>query len=93
MAAEISVDRACQVGGILLLAGIVAAVGAVVVWGRAGWGDLNPSVIARPPPLPWSQPRSAFRRSWPGSSGGSSASVSKSPQMSAAEANRPALEV
>jgi predicted transporter len=48
MAAGISVDRACQVGGVLLLAGIVAAVGAIFVWGRAGWGDLNPSVIARP---------------------------------------------
>ena len=48
LAREISVDRACQVGGILLFAGIAAAVGAVVVWARAGWGDLDPSVIARP---------------------------------------------
>ncbi|KPQ18113.1 MAG: Glycosyltransferases involved in cell wall biogenesis [Rhodobacteraceae bacterium HLUCCO18] len=45
---QITVDRACQVGGILVFAGIAAAVGAVVVWGQAGWGDLNPSVIARP---------------------------------------------
>jgi hypothetical protein len=48
VAQEITVDRACQVGGILVFAGIAAAVGAVVVWGQAGWGDLNPSVIARP---------------------------------------------
>jgi glycosyltransferase involved in cell wall biosynthesis len=48
IAAEISVDRACQLGGVLLLAGIAAAVGSVVVWGQAEWGDLNPSAIARP---------------------------------------------
>jgi hypothetical protein len=70
MAAEISVDRACQVGGVLLLAGIARPSVRVVVWGQAGWGDLNPSVIARPPPLRWSPPRWVFRRSWPGSCGG-----------------------
>jgi glycosyltransferase involved in cell wall biosynthesis len=48
IAAEISVDRACQLGGVRLLAGIAAAVGSVVVWGQAEWGDLNPSAIARP---------------------------------------------
>jgi hypothetical protein len=48
VAREISVDRACQVGGILLFAGVAAAAGAVIVWARAGWGDLDPSVIARP---------------------------------------------
>ncbi len=44
----ITVDKACQFGGAFLAAGIAAAVGAVVVWARAGWGDLDPSVIARP---------------------------------------------
>jgi glycosyltransferase involved in cell wall biosynthesis len=44
----ISVDRACQVGAILLLSGIAATVGAFWVWGAAGWGDLDPSVIVRP---------------------------------------------
>ena len=44
----ISVDKACQYGGVFLASGIIAAVGSVVVWGLAGWGDLNPSIIARP---------------------------------------------
>jgi len=43
-----SVDKACQYGGLLLVAGIAAAVGSVAMWGLAGWGDLNPSIIARP---------------------------------------------
>jgi hypothetical protein len=34
IAAEISVDRACQVGGVLLLAGIAAAVGRWLSGGR-----------------------------------------------------------
>jgi hypothetical protein len=44
----ITVDRACQMGGLLLFAGIAAAVGAVIVWSRAGFGDLDPGMIARP---------------------------------------------
>ncbi|MFW5881430.1 MAG: glycosyltransferase family 2 protein [Roseicyclus sp.] len=48
VAGWISVDRACQIGGLFLLAGIVAALGAVVVWSRAGFGDLDPGMIARP---------------------------------------------
>jgi glycosyltransferase involved in cell wall biosynthesis len=48
LAEKISVDRACQLGGILLLAGIASAVGSVVLWAQAGWGDLDPSFIARP---------------------------------------------
>jgi glycosyltransferase involved in cell wall biosynthesis len=44
----ISVDRACQIGALLLLSGVVATIGSFVVWGSAGWGDLDPSVIARP---------------------------------------------
>jgi hypothetical protein len=48
VAGWITVDRACQVGGMLLAAGIVAAVGAVIVWSRAGFGDLDPAMIARP---------------------------------------------
>jgi hypothetical protein len=47
-ARQVSVDRACQIGGALLVAGIVATVGAFVMWAQAGWGDLNPSAIARP---------------------------------------------
>jgi hypothetical protein len=48
LAEKISVDRAGQLGGILLLAGIASAVGSVVLWAQAGWGDLDPSFIARP---------------------------------------------
>ena len=44
----ISVDRASQIGGLLVLAGIAVAVSAVVIWARAGWGDLDPSAIVRP---------------------------------------------
>jgi glycosyltransferase involved in cell wall biosynthesis len=80
MAAEISVDRACQVGGVLLLAGIVAAVGAIFVWGQAGWGDLNPSVIARPAAFAVVTAALGVQAIMSGSSGGSSASVSKSPR-------------
>lgn len=43
----ISVDRACQIGGVLLLSGIVTAVSAVLIWASAGWGDLNFSTVAR----------------------------------------------
>jgi hypothetical protein len=48
LSAQISVDRACQFGLVLLVAGCVAAGGSVVLWSQAGWGDLDPSVIARP---------------------------------------------
>ena len=44
----ITVDRACQVGALLFLAGAIAVGWAFTIWGRAGWGDLDPSVIARP---------------------------------------------
>lgn len=43
-----SIDKACQVGGLLLLSGVVSAVASITYWGMAGWGDLDPSVIARP---------------------------------------------
>jgi glycosyltransferase involved in cell wall biosynthesis len=45
---RITVDKACQFGGIFLASGIIAAVGSVLVWAQAGWGDLDPSIIARP---------------------------------------------
>ncbi|MEJ6394207.1 glycosyltransferase family 2 protein [Gymnodinialimonas sp. 2305UL16-5] len=48
MSQSITVDRCCQVGGLLLLAGAVSAALAVVVWAQAGWGDLSASWIARP---------------------------------------------
>lgn len=43
-----SVDQACQIGGLLLVAALISAVACVTCWGRAGWGDLDQSVIARP---------------------------------------------
>ncbi|MCU0908162.1 MAG: glycosyltransferase family 2 protein [Rhodobacteraceae bacterium] len=48
LSGQISVDKACQIGAALLVAGIVAAIGSVVTWSRADFGDLDPSVIARP---------------------------------------------
>ncbi len=45
---QITVDRCCQVGGILLLAGVVSAAWAVAIWQQAAWGDLSASMIARP---------------------------------------------
>jgi glycosyltransferase involved in cell wall biosynthesis len=47
LSSRITVDKACQFGGIFLAAGIIAAVGSVMVWAQAGWGDLDPSIIAR----------------------------------------------
>jgi len=44
----ITVDKACQFGGVFLASGIIAAVGSVMMWAGAGWGDLDPSIIARP---------------------------------------------
>ncbi|MBF9030334.1 glycosyltransferase [Rhodobacterales bacterium HKCCE3408] len=44
----ITVDRCCQVGGMLLLVGIGSAIWSVVIWGRADFGDLTASMIARP---------------------------------------------
>jgi glycosyltransferase involved in cell wall biosynthesis len=93
MAAEISVDRACQVGGILLLSGIAAAVGAVVVWSQAGWGDLNPSVIARPAAFAVVTAALGVQAIMSGFLWGLIGQRIEEPQMSAAEANRPALEV
>lgn len=43
----ISVDRACQIGGLLFFAGVAVAVAAVVSWGQAGWGDMNANFIGR----------------------------------------------
>ncbi len=43
-----SVDRACQIGGVLLAAAFISALASVTYWGFAGWGDLDPSIIARP---------------------------------------------
>jgi hypothetical protein len=48
LSGQITVDKACQIGAALLVAGIVAAIGSVVMWSRANFGDLDPSVIARP---------------------------------------------
>jgi glycosyltransferase involved in cell wall biosynthesis len=93
MAAEISVDRACQVGGILLLSGIAAAVGALVVWSQAGWGDLNPSVIARPAAFAVVTAALGVQAIMSGFLWGLIGQRIEEPQMSAAEANRPALEV
>jgi glycosyltransferase involved in cell wall biosynthesis len=93
MAAEISVDRACQVGGILLLSGIAATVGAVVVWSQAGWGDLNPSVIARPAAFAVVTAALGVQAIMSGFLWGLIGQRIEEPQMSAAEANRPALEV
>jgi hypothetical protein len=43
----LSVDVACQVGALLLVMGIVVAAASVGYWGLSGFGDLDPSVIAR----------------------------------------------
>lgn len=43
-----SIDKACQIGGILIFTGIISAAASITYWGMAGWGDLDPSVIARP---------------------------------------------
>jgi hypothetical protein len=92
MAREISVDRACQVGGILLFAGSPQPWGAVVVWGRAGWGDLNPaSSHARR--LCGGHRRTGCAGDHVGFLWGLIGQRIEEPQMSAAEANRPALEV
>ncbi len=48
LAPEMTVDRACQIGGILLFGAAISAVWALVIWASAGWGDLSASVIARP---------------------------------------------
>ncbi|MEL6584813.1 MAG: glycosyltransferase family 2 protein [Pseudomonadota bacterium] len=47
-AQKITVDLACQLGGVLLLAGVGATVWAFRIWGAAEFGDLDPSVIVRP---------------------------------------------
>jgi glycosyltransferase involved in cell wall biosynthesis len=44
---RISVDRACIVGGTLLLVSAVTTIAAFGVWAAAGFGDLNPGTIAR----------------------------------------------
>jgi glycosyltransferase involved in cell wall biosynthesis len=48
LSGHITVDKACQIGAAMLVAGIIAAIGSVVMWSRANFGDLDPSVIARP---------------------------------------------
>lgn len=45
--ARLSVDRACQAGGVLFLLGLGVAAASLTYWGLHGFGDLNPSVIAR----------------------------------------------
>lgn len=48
---HVSVDRACLVGGALMIIGTGAAVFSVLYWVSRGLGDLDPSVIARPATL------------------------------------------
>ena len=48
LSARISVDNACILGGVLLLVGFVSTIAATLFWARAGFGDLDPSAIARP---------------------------------------------
>ncbi|MEM9969912.1 MAG: glycosyltransferase family 2 protein [Pseudomonadota bacterium] len=45
---RLSVDRCCQIGVLLLVAAVVSALWSITIWWMAGWGDLSPSVIARP---------------------------------------------
>jgi hypothetical protein len=45
--ARLSVDRACQAGGVLFLLGLGVAAASLTYWGLHGFGDLNPSIIAR----------------------------------------------
>lgn len=44
---RLSVDAACQAGGTLFLLGLIAAAASLGYWGLHGFGDLDPSVIAR----------------------------------------------
>lgn len=48
VAAWAGIDKACQVGGLLLVSGIISAIASITYWGLAGWGDLDPSIIVRP---------------------------------------------
>lgn len=48
---RISVDNACITGGVFLTVSLLATVAAVVFWGQAGFGDLDPSAIVRPASL------------------------------------------
>src|SRR5215211_824572 len=43
----LTVDRFCQVGGALALTGLAIAVTAVVRWGLAGFGSMDPPMIVR----------------------------------------------
>ena len=43
----LTVDRFCQVGGALALTGLAIAVAAVVRWGLAGFGSMDPPTIVR----------------------------------------------
>lgn len=45
--ARLSVDRACQAGGALFLLGLGVAAASLTYWGLHGFGDLDPSIIAR----------------------------------------------
>lgn len=48
---RISVDSACVVGGLFLLAALIATLAGVFSWGATGFGDLDPSRIVRPAAL------------------------------------------
>ena len=48
IAAKISVDSACILGGIFLLVSMLTAIASVLFWANAGFGDLNAGIIARP---------------------------------------------
>jgi glycosyltransferase involved in cell wall biosynthesis len=48
IASRINVDTMCQIGAVLLAGGAIAAIASISYWARAGWGNLDPSVIARP---------------------------------------------
>lgn len=47
MSRQISVDRACLFGGILLLSGVLVAVWATIVWAGTGLGDLESGIVTR----------------------------------------------
>lgn len=45
---HLSVDKCCQIGGLLLAAAVIAGTWSVAIWWWADWGDLSASAIARP---------------------------------------------
>ncbi|MFZ1467372.1 MAG: glycosyltransferase family 2 protein [Paracoccaceae bacterium] len=44
---RLSVDAACQAGAVLFLFGLIAAGASLAYWGAHGFGELDPSLIAR----------------------------------------------